>query len=423
MLPVTDARAPKNRRQFIAQLGLAATVTACRSTAGGIARRVSPRILFTSQGKTVSIDADGTNRKIWHFDQPGQATWQPGAVFPDGRRVLLLSMEPRRDGPGRPFEEYYTQTPTHLWIYDLATGGLEEIATKERLAVFYTPALLIGDRQMLVQVVRNRVGQIFRMNLDGTGAEEFTRAGEGLPYGLSLSPDQKRVAFHLASPQGYQIWTSDLAGRDRKLVAADSDQLYFGPMWSPDGAWLAFAACRYRQDPGHDWADICISRPDGSERRVLTEGQPMWFAATYGTPSNKGGGSNVVAWSHTGEILFPRRLPGTRVPWEYQSDRPDTDHFNREYKPERAQGGVQIARLNPTTGALKLVTPETPGRWDFRVSESPDGRELVFCRSLTGGVPAIWRMSADGTNPRILATGLDAGGADHPRWMAAASKR
>jgi hypothetical protein len=66
---------------------------------------------------------------------------------------------------------------------------LSELATKERLAVFYTPALLLGQDRLLVQVVRNRVGQIFSMNLDGTDAREFTRAGEGLPYGLSLSPD------------------------------------------------------------------------------------------------------------------------------------------------------------------------------------------------------------------------------------------
>ena len=83
---------------------------------------------------------------------PNQATWQPGSIFPDGRRVLFLSMEPRRDGPGKPFDEYYTQTPTHLWIHDLSTGTLEEICTKERMAPFVTPALLVGDDRLLVQV-------------------------------------------------------------------------------------------------------------------------------------------------------------------------------------------------------------------------------------------------------------------------------
>ena len=64
------------------------------------------------------------------------------------------------------------------------------------------------------------VGQIYSMHLDGTDAREFTRAAEGMPYGFSLSPDGRRVAFHLASPQGYQVWTSDLDGKNRVLVAA-----------------------------------------------------------------------------------------------------------------------------------------------------------------------------------------------------------
>ena len=63
----------------------------------------------------------------------------------DGRRVIFLSMEPRRDGPGRPFSQFYSQTPTHIWIYDLQTGALDEICTKNRLAPFETPSLLVHD--------------------------------------------------------------------------------------------------------------------------------------------------------------------------------------------------------------------------------------------------------------------------------------
>jgi len=72
-----------------------------------------------SQGRTALINADGTGLRYLQFDVPNQATWQPADFFLRRHRVLFLSMEQRRDGPGRPFEEYYTQTPTHLWIYDL----------------------------------------------------------------------------------------------------------------------------------------------------------------------------------------------------------------------------------------------------------------------------------------------------------------
>ena len=409
-----------NRRQFLVAAAAASAVASvsCRSSVGvRQSRGRQPRLFFVSQGKTALINADGSDLRYLEFNVPNQVTWQPGAFFSDGHRVLFLSMEARRDGPGKPFEEYYTQTPTHLWIYDLDSGSLKEIATRERLAVFYTPALLLNDERMLVQVVRNKVGQLFSMNLDGTDAREFTRAGEGLPYGLSLSPDGRRVAYHLASPAGYQIWTSDSEGGKRLRVAAQSGHLYFGPAWSPDGQWLAYQDCQPGADPGHDWSDVVVSRPDGSEQRVLTKDQPMWFAATYGNPQNRGGGSNLVAWSHDGAILFPCRLPGSKVAWEFQPQRPDTDHFNRDYKPDSARGGTEICRLDPRDGSITRLTVCQPPVWDFRVSESPDGKWIVFCRAATGGVPAIWVTDSKGGNPRQLTNGLEDRGADHPRWL------
>ncbi|MFO0960608.1 MAG: serine/threonine protein kinase [Isosphaeraceae bacterium] len=374
------------------------------------------RIYFTSRGKAGVVYSDGTGLRYFDFDKPDQATWQVGAIFPDGRRVLFLSMEPRRDGPGKPFEEYYTQTPTHLWIHDLETGSLEEICTKERLAPFITPALLLGGDRLLIQVVRNKVGQIYSVRLDGTDAREFTRAGEGLPYGLSLSPDGRRVAFHLAGPEGYQVWTSDLEGGDRIRVAAKPGHLYFGTSWSPDGRWIVYVDCLPAQDPGHDWADVCIGRADGGEHRVLTTGQSMWFAATYGDPETRGGGSNVPAWTRDGSILFPRRLPDSKVAWEYQANRPDVDHFNRDYKPELARGGTEIVRLDPRDGRMTPLTNSRPPVWDFRASQSPDGRSIAFCRAETGGAPAIWAMDSDGENARLITRGIDELGADHPRW-------
>ncbi len=375
------------------------------------------RFSFVSQGKTAIMNSDGTGLHYLELTAPNQETWQPGGFFSDGHRIVLLSMERRRDGPGRPFDEYYTQTPTHLWIYDLDSGGLEEIATRERMAVFYTPQLLLSDDRILVQVVRNKVGQIFSMNLDGTDAREFTRADEGFPYGLSLSPDGKRVAYHLAGGAGYEVWTCDTEGRNRVRVASRAGHIYFGPAWSPDGGTLAFQDCEPARDPAHDWSDICISRADRSEPRALDEGQPMWFGATYGNPQNRGGGSNLVAWTRDGAILFPRRLPGSKVAWEFQPQRPDTDHFNRDYKPELARGGTEICRLNPRDGALTQLTRCEPAAWNFRASESPDGRQIVFCRAATGGAPAIWVMDAEGRNPRELTKGLGEQGADHPRWL------
>lgn len=389
----------------------------CQGVAGSRRSTQKARLFFTSQGRTALVNADGSGLRYFDFKVAEQATWQPGPFLSDGMRVIFLSMEARRDGPGRPFAEFYHKTPTHLWIYDLEKDSLTEIATRDRLAPFYTPALLVADDRLLVQVVRDVGGQIYSMNLDGSDAQEFTRAGEGLPYGLSLSPDGRRVAYHLASPQGYQIWTSDVLGAKRVKVAAHADHLYFGPSWSPDGQWLVYQDCHFGSDPGHDWSDVCIGRPDGSEHRVLTQGQAMWFGATYGSAKNRGGGSNVPVWTRDGHILFPRRERDSKVPWEFQAQRPDTDHFNRDFKPELARGGAGICRIDPKSGEIARLTGMDSPTWDFRACESPDGQWIAFCRAETGGSPALWVMDSDGSNPRLLSRGLDDQGADHPRWL------
>lgn len=408
-------------RTFVALTTLSLAIVAGSYARAGMPtsgpRSHSGRFFFTSHGKTALVNADGTGLKYFDFKVPGQATWQPGPSFADGRRVVFLSMEPRRDGPGRPFSKYYSQTPTHIWVHDLKSGSLDEICAKNRLAPFETPALLVGDSRILVQVVRNMVGQIYSMHLDGTDPREFTRTGEGTPYGLSQSPDARRIAFHVASSQGYQVWTSDVDGKNRVLVAGKPGHLYFGTSWSPDGKWVVYVDCQNQKYPGHDWADVCIGRSDGSEHRVLTTGQPMWFAATYGDPKTRGGGSNVPAWTRDGCILYPRRLPDSVAAWEFQPQRPDVDHFNRDYKPKLAHGGTEICRLNPSDGRETRLTHSEPPVWDFRASESPDGRQIVFCRAATGGAPAIWVMDADGANARLVTRGLENRGADHPRWL------
>ena len=208
------------------------------------------------------------------------------------------------------------------------------------------------------------------MQLDGTDAREFTKANEGMPYGLSLSPDGRRVAFHLATGAGYQVLTQTWPAK-RARVAAKPGHLYFGTSWSPDGKWILYCDCQPGKYPDHEWADVCIGRADGSEHRVLTKGEPMWFAATYGDPKTRGSGYQLAGLDGRRAILFPRRLPDSRTAWEFQPQRPDVDHFNRDYKPERARGGTEICRLDPKSGNVTRLTHNEPPVWDFARSSRP----------------------------------------------------
>jgi hypothetical protein len=389
--------------------------------AGGPAALAAPRpgappaqIVCVSDGKTILVNSDGSGQRELRLSVPGQATWQAAGILP-GRRLLMLSLEAAKFGPDRPYDRHYWETRTRVWSYDPAADRLTELAARDRLAAYYTPqALLPGDR-VLMLVARAAGTQVYSMRLDGSDAREFTRLGEGVPYGFAVSPDTRRVAFHLAG-QGYRIFTSALDGSDRKLIAGDSGHLYFGPAWSPDGKTLAYEDCIPAQDPGHDWCDARLSGIDGTGHRAVTHGQALWFGAVYGSPRRRGGGSNLLAWLPDGGLLAARRLPASRVAWQYQAGRPDTDHFNREYRPEQAHGGTHLCRFDPA-GNWTPLTPAQVGRWDFRATPSPDGRHIAFCRARTGEMPELWVMRADGRGARRLSTGLDGAGCDHPRWL------
>jgi hypothetical protein len=414
-----------NRRRWIGAClasFAAGTLVGCAGAGGAGPRGTKARggrLLYTSAGRTWLIHADGSPARPLEFQAPDQETWQPTGFFSDGM-ILMLSMEHRQDGPGRPFDQYYTLTRTHIWRGNPDTGALAELAVRERLAVFETPALLLpGDGRLLIQVAKPGSGKIYNIRLDGSDPREFTREGDGFPYGLSASPDGRRIAFHTAgpAPHSYRIWIADPEGNDRSLVAADPDHLFFAPVWSPDGRWLLFQDCHFHTDSGHDWADVCLAPSSGGALRRLTDDQSAWFGATYGPADRHGGGSNVPQWLPDGSVVFSCRMPGSRVPWGYQDQRADTDHFNRDYQPDQARGGTFICRIDPAAGTRTPLTPPEAGRWDFRATPSPDGRQIAFCRCRTGTSPALWIMRADGTGAREISQGFESTGADHPRWF------
>ena len=388
------------------------------------------RFWFTARGTTGFLSTDSkagildagaaAAPQILDFRRPNDFGWGLAACFKDGRRVILLSLE-KGDWGNRSFYEYYHRIRSHVWIYDLDSGSLTEIATKQRIDNFYAPSCLLpGEDRMIVQVITaNGKGRLFSMDLDGSDPRQIVGFGEGFPYGANVSPSGKRLAFHLAgpSPHSYRVFTSDLEGGDRKLVAGQPGHLYFGYDWSPDGDWILYQDCLYQNDPGHDWSDICVGRPDGSEHRTLTQGQAHWFGASWGTAQNPGGGSNMPKWTPGGSIVFSRKLPGSKTPWEIQPQRPDTNHFNRDYRPEAARGGAELCLIHPPDRTVTRLTRPSPPQWEMYPDCSPDGKQILFCRAGVGEAPAIWIMDSGGGNQRMLTRGVHDQGAIHPRWL------
>jgi len=380
------------------------------------------RILFRSHGETPERGAVGIlsligGERYLECHAEGQISWSCGPVFADRQRIVMMSVE------GEKTWEHNVRS--HLWIYDLNTGRLEEIAAKDPPAP-YMPAcaLLPGEKRLIVNPVIGGEQRVFTMDLDGSHRQEVTHEGEGFTYCVSLSPDATKLAFHATGTDSYRIYVVNLDGTGRTLVAGRPEHLYFGPTWSPKGDWLLYVDCHHLTDPGHDWADLCIGRPNGSEHRVVTTGQRHWFATSYGGPGSRGSGSNIPQWSPRRPVCtYTRAFPDSRTAWPYQEDRPDTDHFNREYQPELARGGTEICLLDPFSKELTALTTHDPTAtgsdsvWDFRATWSPDGSRIAFCRSAVGCPSELWVMKSDGSDPRFLTKGREGLGVDHPVWL------
>ncbi len=379
--------------------------------------------MFSTGGKIGLIGADGVGERILAFDVPDQSNWSPGPFFSDRRRMLVTSYASGAAWKGN--------VRTRLWTFDLSGGGLTELVLKERPAdQIPVAALLPGDQRMVAGPIIDGEQRVMVMNLDGTNPVEVTKKGEGFAYCASPSPDGKRIAYHITGEKPYRIVVADIDGSNKTVVAEHPEHLYFGPAWSPDGAWLLYQDCHVLNargealDPGHDWSDLCIGRPNGQkgpEHRVVTTKQSAWFAASYGDPKRPDtvrSGSNLPVWSPAGgTVTWIRRMPGSRTPWTWATDRPDKDHFNRDYRPEQSCGGTHIRLFDPFSGAARDVTRTEPHCWDCYPAWSPDGKMIAFSRVRDGGVPELWIMDADGGNARFLTRGQNAAGAIYPRFV------
>jgi TolB protein len=380
--------------------------------------------LFCSRGKIGTIDLKTGQEEYLELYVRNQVRWQPGPAFSDGERIILWSQEPPRNARADfGDKDSIAFARTRLWIHNVLTGTLDEIRLPTLMTVV---GLLKGEERLLVSGNRDRMMVLMTADLEGSDQVILRNEG-GYGYGTSLSPDCRRAAYHVTGVPGrnpYEVFTIDIETGERVLLASDPEYLSFGTQWSPDGRWVLYQRCAFRQDPGHDRCDLFISRADGSERRALTKGQSHWFATSYGSPTTRGGGSNMSRWSPDGgAITYSRLLPGSRTAWQYQAGRPDRDHFNREYRPDEAGGGTDICLVNPDTGDVTAITNHDPPIWNFRTEWSHDSKLISFSRSAIGQPSGVWVMNADGSGQRMLTRGLGGLGADFARFCRLARGR
>src|SRR2546421_7588066 len=222
--------------------------------------------------------------------------------------------------------------------------------------------------------------------------------------GVALSPDGHRVAYSVVMrdrpgrPYG-QLWLMDLTTQKSSRIGGEKDS-GGGPLWSPDGKWLAFF--------GHqgDKGGLLIARPDGSEVTFVAESK--------GTNSPLPGTGKEATWSpDTKQIAFISSTPGAEAAPASGDPMVITRYL---YKPDAGEG---MTRFNDNQRlhifivdvATKQVRQLTQGETDeHSVDWSPDGKEILFASNREPNQDEFFNYDvfalrvADGSIRRLTAT-------------------
>jgi dipeptidyl aminopeptidase/acylaminoacyl peptidase len=190
--------------------------------------------------------------------------------------------------------------------------------------------------------------------------------------GVALSPDGHHLAYTVTMrdepgrPYG-QLWIMDLGTQKSIRLGGDKDR-GGGPLWSPDGKWLAFFG-RLGEKHG-----LMIAKPDGSDVTVLANPED--------TNSPLPGTGNEVSWSPDGkQIAYVGSTPGAEAAEASGDPMVITRYL---YKPDAGEG---MTRFNDNQRlhvflvdvATKQIRQLTKGNTDeHSIDWSPDGKEILY---------------------------------------------
>ena len=158
---------------------------------------------------------------------------------------------------------------------------------------FINVAWSADDRGILSLIAPTSGGvEIVRAPTDGGALEWLARLAPNWPVssffdrGPVWSPDGSQLvwtALEDGPTETYSLWVMDLADREPRRIARDLlgyTHTVVQPLWSPDGAWIAF----YREpsSPTYQYSNpyglgvgnegsIWIVRPDGSDERLVVD--------------------------------------------------------------------------------------------------------------------------------------------------------
>lgn len=230
---------------------------------------------------------------------------------------------------------------------------------------------------------------------------------------VQLSPDGGLVAYTVENNDRpgrpySQIWVMNLAD-GRSLRFGGPGESSGGPVWSPDGQWIAY------QGSQADKRGLMVARSDGSEARFMA---PM-----QGTNSPLPSTGKSIAWSPDGaRIAFINAEPGPETA-DASGDpivitrylyKPDADEGMTRFNDNRR---LHIFIADVASGQVRQLTSGT--HYEHSIDWSPDGKEIAFISNREPNEDQFFNYDllavdvADGSLRRLTAT---ENAEYRPRW-------
>jgi Tol biopolymer transport system component/DNA-binding winged helix-turn-helix (wHTH) protein len=286
--------------------------------------------LSIARDGTLAYAVRRTESDLWSLPlaDAGQPSGAPAPMMRDTSRNSYPSFSP--DGRHLAYLTWRPGSPSDLWLMNLQTQAAAVVTSAKDDEFF--PSWMPDSRRILVAVGAGPVRRMVRVAIDTRQTEDV----QGLPAqmaNLALSPDGRRLAYHLADDSGgLTAWLVPAGGGQPERLSPPEHSAGY-PAWSPDGRRIALEV----EDRGD--TQVWVINADGTGFRQLTKGSGQHWPHSW-APDNdrivfageRGGVWNV--WAVSASTGVAQQLTSFSTPngyvrypaWSPRNDRIVFEH-------------------------------------------------------------------------------------------------